>query len=260
MLIEAPELGSTQHPARLLHPRGRRVRGPLRLAQRRPRLGDDRGARASRTGGAWRRRSTSPRRSAGQPLSGPFARRRRRRAALAGRSGRTADAHGDARCRASRSASPPPIAAPCCSPIRRRGVVGAAHAGWRGALTGVLEAHPRGHGAAWRRARAGSSPCSARRSAQPAYEVGPEFCGALPRRRCRRTTRFFAPSDRAGPRPVRPARLYRRAARSGRHRRVRDPRALHLLPTRTHFFSYRRATHRGEPDYGRLISAIALTP
>ena len=26
------------------------------------------------------------------------------------------------------------------------------------------------------------------------------------------------------------------------------------------FFSYRRATHRGEPDYGRLISAIALTP
>jgi copper oxidase (laccase) domain-containing protein len=26
------------------------------------------------------------------------------------------------------------------------------------------------------------------------------------------------------------------------------------------FYSYRRTTHRGEPDYGRLISAIALTP
>ena len=54
-------------------------------------------------------------------------------------------------------------------------VIGAAHAGWRGALAGVLEAHRRRDGAASARGATGSSPCSARRSAERAYEVGPEF-------------------------------------------------------------------------------------
>ena len=48
--------------------------------------------------------------------------------------------HRDARCRASRSASRPPIAGRCCLPTREARVIGAAHAGWRGALTGVIEA------------------------------------------------------------------------------------------------------------------------
>ena len=43
-----------------------------------------------------------------------------------------------------------------------------------------------------------------------------------------------------------------------RRRAVRGSRRSTPTPTRTRFFSYRRTTHRREPDYGRLVSAIAL--
>ena len=51
-----------------------------------------------------------------------------------------------ARTRVLRSAFPPRIAARSCLPMRDAAVIGAAHAGWRGALTGVIEAHHRGDG------------------------------------------------------------------------------------------------------------------
>ena len=82
--------------------------------------------------------------------------------------------HRHARAAAWRSASPPPIAARCCLPTRKRGVIGAAHAGWRGALTGVIEATVAAMetlGAERARIVAALGPMIR----QPNYEVGPEF-------------------------------------------------------------------------------------
>ena len=81
-----------------------------------------------------------PGRRAGDGPPGPFGRRGRRRARLAaGRAAaRRRDGHRPARTCC--SASSPPIARRCCSPIAEAGVVGAAHAGWRGALAGVTDA------------------------------------------------------------------------------------------------------------------------
>jgi copper oxidase (laccase) domain-containing protein len=91
---------------------------------------------------------------------------------------------------------------------------------------------------------------------QPNYEVGPEF-----------VERFVAADSamhafsrrRSGwTRHVRPHRLYRR---TGSRRGIAQFEDLGLCtfaePER--FFSYRRTTQRGEPDYGRHVNAIALT-
>ncbi|MBK5928082.1 peptidoglycan editing factor PgeF [Rhodobaculum claviforme] len=134
------------------------------------------------------------------------------------------------------------------------GVVGAAHAGWRGALSGVLEATVAAMaalGADPARMVAVIGPTISQR----AYEVGPEmleaFMDADPGH-----ARFFARG--AGDRLLFDlpgfglSRL--RAAGVGtaewtRHCTYADPGL---------FYSYRRATHGGEADYGRLISAIRL--
>jgi YfiH family protein len=148
-----------------------------------------------------------------------------------------------------------------CAPIllhdRQAGVIGAAHAGWGGAFGGVAEsvvAAMERLGAGRGRIKAAIGPCIG----QAAYEVGPEFearfAAADPG-----NTRFFRKSDRDGhfrfnlPAYV-AARL--RAAGVG---------TVDAIPACTYereadFFSYRRATHRHEPDYGRQISAIVLKP
>ena len=144
-----------------------------------------------------------------------------------------------------------------CAPVlledEAAGVVGAAHAGWKGALGGVLEATVAAMerlGARRARIRAAIGPCIARAS----YEVGPEFrariLAAHPE-----DARFFAQSPGGRPRFDLEGYCADRLARSG----VRAVRALGL-DTRTdepRFFSYRRATLAGEPDYGRQLSAIA---
>jgi YfiH family protein len=134
-------------------------------------------------------------------------------------------------------------------------VIGAAHAGWRGALGGVLEATVRAMeslGAARDDIRSAIGPCIGAES----YEVGPEFpkpfVGDDPGAR-----RFFAPSVRSGHFmfDLEGYVAYRLEALGlsnvGRARRdtCREDGA---------FFSYRRATLNGEPDYGRGLSAIAL--
>jgi YfiH family protein len=138
-------------------------------------------------------------------------------------------------------------------PVAR--VVGAAHAGWRGAFFGVLEStieEMERLGAARERIVAVLGPTIS----TDAYEVGPEF-----------VARFIAaePTDeeffRASPRDGHaffdlPAYIVARLTRAGLG-------GVHNLGLCTYsdearFFSYRRATHRGEPDYGRLLSAIAL--
>lgn len=143
-----------------------------------------------------------------------------------------------------------------CAPVlladAAAGVVGAAHAGWRGALGGVVEATVSamtGLGADRGRIAAVVGPTISLR----AYEVGPEFLDTL-LAEDRDFARFFADgkSDRAHfdlPGFV----LHRlREAEVGSAEWVGA--CTYSDPER--FFSYRRTTHAGEPDYGRLISVI----
>jgi YfiH family protein len=146
-----------------------------------------------------------------------------------------------------------------CIPILfadpKAGVVGAAHAGWGGAFAGIAEAAiaaMESLGAKRANIRAALGPCIR----QPAYEVGPEFLArftdADPLNR-----RFFVPSERADhwqfdlPGYVE-ARLRKASIESvetvNRCTYAED----------ADFFSFRRTTHRREPDYGRQLSAILL--
>jgi YfiH family protein len=133
-------------------------------------------------------------------------------------------------------------------------VIGAAHAGWRGALGGILEATVRAMeelGARRQRIVAVIGPTISRRN----YEVGPEmiaaFLAADPANEA-----FFGPAERPGhARFDLPGYISARLAAAGV---LAADLALCTYEDEERFFSYRRATHRGEADYGRLISGIAL--
>lgn len=134
------------------------------------------------------------------------------------------------------------------------GVIGAAHAGWKGALSGVLEATldaMEAIGADRRRTAAVIGPSIS----QTAYEVGPEFFDNFIAQDPE-FARFFTqgPDDRKlfdlpalGLHRLRQAGVG--CAEWTRHCTYGDP---------DRFYSYRRTTHRKEADYGRLIAAIAL--
>ena len=145
-----------------------------------------------------------------------------------------------------------------CQPVlfadRKAGVIGAAHAGWRGALDGVLEATLDAMEALGAD-RADTVAVIGPSISQRAYEVGPEFLDTF-LMADEENARFFANGE--GDRYLfdLPAfGLYRlRGAGIGdaewiRHCTYSDP---------ERFYSYRRTTHQGEADYGRLISAIRL--
>ncbi|HEY8384368.1 MAG TPA: peptidoglycan editing factor PgeF [Microvirga sp.] len=135
------------------------------------------------------------------------------------------------------------------------GVVGAAHAGWRGALTGVMEATldaMEGLGARRDTIVAVLGPMIS----QEAYEVGPDliarFTQADPE-----NERFFAPNGREGHAQFDlPGYIGMRLSRAG----IGEFANLGLCTygDEERFYSFRRTTHRKEPDYGRLISAITL--
>jgi purine-nucleoside/S-methyl-5'-thioadenosine phosphorylase / adenosine deaminase len=134
-------------------------------------------------------------------------------------------------------------------------VIGAAHAGWRGAFTGVLEetvAAMTRIGADPGRIRAAIGPCIA----QPSYEVGPEFHARFVEADAG-NARFFRPSSRDGHHLFDLAGYVRarleRLKLAGVEAAGADTAAE---PER--WFSYRRTTLAGEKDYGRLLSAIAL--
>lgn len=135
------------------------------------------------------------------------------------------------------------------------GVIGAAHAGWKGAFTGVLESTLQAMeeaGASRPAIQAVLGPTIA----QDSYEVGPEFRDRFLDQHAV-NARFFAASAREGhfmfdlPAYI-GARLA--AAGVGGFRNL----ALDTYADETRFYSYRRSVHRGEPDYGRLVAAIAL--
>lgn len=134
-------------------------------------------------------------------------------------------------------------------------VIGAAHAGWRGALAGVLEATI---AAMERQGATREKICVALGPMirQPNYEVGPDLIErfAAEDREC---GTFFAPAARAGHALFDLSGYIGARLRRAGLTRVEDLNACTYADA-VRFFSYRRATHRGESDYGRHVNAIAL--
>ena len=146
-----------------------------------------------------------------------------------------------------------------CAPVLmadgEAGVIGAAHAGWRGARDGVLDntvAAMVRLGARPERIVTAIGPCIAQRS----YEVGPEFPAPF-LADDEDNVSYFSPSRTEGRFMFDlPGYVARRLARLGVREVVRTP--CDTCQEHTRFFSYRRTTLRGEPDYGRQLSAIVL--
>jgi polyphenol oxidase len=135
------------------------------------------------------------------------------------------------------------------------GVIGAAHAGWKGALGGVVAATVAAMarlGAAPGRMRAAIGPCIAQRS----YEVGPEFPARFLAEDADNGD-FFAPARRAGHFMFDIAGyVERRLIAAGIGAIQRAP--CDTVAEETRFFSYRRACLKGEKDFGNGLSAIVL--
>jgi len=135
-------------------------------------------------------------------------------------------------------------------------VVGAAHAGWRGALGGVIEATLKAMealGAERTRIAAALGPTISQRN----YEVGPEFVARFTAAEAD-NERFFAPAAKAGHAMFDlPGYVALRMQRAGVGSFEDLGLCTYAEPDR--FFSFRRTTHRNEPDYGRHINAIALS-
>jgi purine-nucleoside/S-methyl-5'-thioadenosine phosphorylase / adenosine deaminase len=138
-------------------------------------------------------------------------------------------------------------------PVAR--VIGAAHAGWRGALSGVVEATVAqmvALGAEPCHIRAGIGPCIG----SPSYEVGPEFPQPVVAEDPGAAA-YFAPAWRAGHFMFDLAGyIEHRLGRAGVRLVQRAPHDT--VADERRFFSYRRACLRGEAAYGRGLSTIAL--
>ncbi len=136
-------------------------------------------------------------------------------------------------------------------------VIGAAHAGWKGAKGGVLEATLARMvelGATLDGVVAAIGPCIAQRS----YEVGPEFPAPF-LAEDERTRAFFMPAKRAGHFMFDlPGYVAFRLTNAGVTMVARG--SNDTVTEEAQFFSYRRSCLRGEADYGRGLSAIALLP
>lgn len=146
-----------------------------------------------------------------------------------------------------------------CAPVLladpQAGVVAAAHAGWRGALAGVVDAAViamEGLGAKRDAINVVVGPCIA----QASYEVGLEFEAAFTAE-APASAKFFMPGARPDKRQFDlPGYLVWRTSTLGLASVAAT--GHDVYPDADRFFSYRRSQHRSEPDYGRLISAIAL--
>jgi len=133
-------------------------------------------------------------------------------------------------------------------------IIGAAHAGWKGALGGVLEntiSTMESLGARRERIVAVLGPSISARN----YEVGAEFVARFVEAD-RANARYFAPSANSGHSMFdlnfyTLDRLTKAGVTAGGLDRC-------TYAEEDNFYSYRRATHRNEPDYGRQISAIIL--
>lgn len=145
-----------------------------------------------------------------------------------------------------------------CAPVlfadAQAGVVGAAHAGWRGALAGVTDstiAAMEQLGAKRERIAAAVGPCIGQASYQVDETFRGRFLGLDPA-----SDRFFARGPAGRPHFDLEAYVVARLTAAG----IAGVEALGLdtYGDADRFFSYRRSTHREEADYGRQISMIAV--
>ena len=151
------------------------------------------------------------------------------------------------------------IATADCGPVlfadQEAQVIGACHSGWKGALTGILEATLDGMealGAKRARIHAVLGPTISAR----AYEVGPEFAARFIRANPAFAA-FFTPSPKEG------HHMFDLPAFIGHRLQQAEVGSFTNLDRCTYgepelFYSYRRTTHHNEPDYGRLMATIAL--
>lgn len=152
------------------------------------------------------------------------------------------------------------VATADCGPVlfadAEAGVIGAAHSGWKGALGGILQntlSAMETLGARRDRIVAVLGPTIS----QTAYEVGPEFkarfAESVPA-----YASYFVPSDTPDHhRFDLPSFIIDRLSDAGV--RIAANLGHCTYGDEERFYSYRRTTHRNEPDYGRLMSAIVLT-
>jgi polyphenol oxidase len=135
-------------------------------------------------------------------------------------------------------------------------VIGAAHSGWKGALNGVLESTIHAMlrlGARIEAIRVALGPTIARQS----YEVGPEFVATFVARESG-AERFFAQGANADRAMFDlPGFIAMRVRRAG-VAHFEDI-GIDTYADEERCFSFRRMTHRGEADYGRMVAAIALS-
>ncbi|OYY66727.1 polyphenol oxidase family protein [Sphingomonas sp. 28-62-11] len=134
------------------------------------------------------------------------------------------------------------------------GIIGAAHAGWKGALGGVTDATIEAMlalGAERDRIVAAIGPCIARAS----YEVDDGFAARFGEDDPA-NERFFSPGKPGHQQFDLEAYVAHRIAHAGVV--TVEMLGLDTYADPARFFSYRRATHLGEPDYGRQISLIGL--
>jgi polyphenol oxidase len=146
-----------------------------------------------------------------------------------------------------------------CAPVlladREAGVVGAAHAGWRGAMAGITDsviARMEALGARRERIAAAVGPCIAARN----YEIGAAMADDLVTIDAN-NERFIAVGPRGTPHFDLEAYVVARIADAG----IASVEALGLdtYADEDRFYSFRRATHRGEPTYGRQLSLIGVS-
>jgi hypothetical protein len=145
-----------------------------------------------------------------------------------------------------------------CAPVLfadpKARVIGAAHAGWKGALSGILESTVdtmEKLGAE----RSGIVAAIGPLIRQPSYEVGSEFVERFIDADTESAI-FFLPGEREGHAMFDLAGFIRRRLENAGILMIDDLGADTYSDAR--FYSYRRSVHRGEPDYGRHVHAIAL--
>src|SRR6266851_2708953 len=229
----APALCHSRPASRVLYARGRGVRWHLRQPQWRPRL---------------------PRRSRfcrGEPPPDGGADRRHPRAF----SQRAPDPF--AQCRGGQRTLARRVAAACgplllVDPNAR--VIGAAHAGWKGALTGIVESTVEAMeklGAE----RSGIVAAIGPLIRQHSYEVGSEFVERFVQADAENAL-FFIPAAREAHAMFDLAGFIRMRLENAGVLMIDDTGIDTYSDER--FFSYRRSVHRGEPDYGRHVHTIAL--
>jgi YfiH family protein len=148
-----------------------------------------------------------------------------------------------------------------CAPLlfadAEAGVIAAAHAGWKGALGGIAEAtldRMETLGADRTRVVVAIGPLIR----QASYEVGPEFVARF-HEASPQNAAYFAPSPRAGHAMFDLGGYLRMRLKQAGAGKI-DDLGLDTYSDEARFFSYRRTTHRNEPDYGRQIAAISLDP